>query len=40
MHTPTMVADLRVGGVERSYDHHFVCVGDAAGHADPMTGRK
>jgi hypothetical protein len=35
-----MVADVRVGGVERSYDWHFLCVGDAAGHVDPMTGRK
>lgn len=31
-------APLRCGGIERSYGDHFVIVGDAAGHIDPLTG--
>ncbi len=35
---PMKGAPLRCGGIERSYGDHFVIVGDAAGHIDPLTG--
>ncbi|MHA1829213.1 MAG: NAD(P)/FAD-dependent oxidoreductase [Candidatus Heimdallarchaeaceae archaeon] len=31
-------APLRLGGVKKSYANHFLVVGDAAGHIDPLTG--
>ncbi|NPD89017.1 MAG: geranylgeranyl reductase family protein [Asgard group archaeon] len=31
-------APLRLGGVKKSYSDHFLVVGDAAGHIDPLTG--
>jgi geranylgeranyl reductase family protein len=31
-------APLRLGGVKKSYSNHFLVVGDAAGHIDPLTG--
>jgi menaquinone-9 beta-reductase len=31
-------APLRLGGIPRSYGDHFLIVGDAAGHIDPLTG--
>jgi len=31
-------APLRLGGIVRSYGNHFLIVGDAAGHIDPLTG--
>ena len=33
-----VVAPIRCGGVERSYDKQLLLVGDAAGHVDPLTG--
>ncbi len=35
---PINAAPLRLGGVKKSYDDHFLVVGDAAGHIDPLTG--
>eukprot|EP01104_Vermistella_antarctica_P010761 TRINITY_DN2899_c0_g1_i2.p1 TRINITY_DN2899_c0_g1~~TRINITY_DN2899_c0_g1_i2.p1 ORF type:complete len:509 (+),score=70.27 TRINITY_DN2899_c0_g1_i2:390-1916(+) len=35
--SPFQSAPLRLGGVDRSFTHHFVVVGDAAGHVDPLT---
>lgn len=31
-------APLRLGGIARSFGDHFLIVGDAAGHIDPLTG--
>jgi len=31
-------ASLRFGGVEKSFDDHFLIIGDAAGFIDPLTG--
>jgi menaquinone-9 beta-reductase len=31
-------APLRLGGIPSSYGDHFLIVGDAAGHIDPLTG--
>lgn len=31
-------APLRIGGIKRSFGDHFLIVGDAAGHIDPLTG--
>lgn len=31
-------APLRLGGIGRSFGDHFLIVGDAAGHIDPLTG--
>jgi geranylgeranyl reductase family protein len=31
-------APLRLGGIARSFGDHFLIIGDAAGHIDPLTG--
>jgi flavin-dependent dehydrogenase len=31
-------ASLRLGGIPKSYDHHLLIIGDAAGFIDPLTG--
>jgi len=31
-------APLRLGGIQRSFGDHFLIIGDAAGHIDPLTG--
>jgi len=31
-------ASLRLGGIPKSYGHHLVIIGDAAGFIDPLTG--
>lgn len=33
-------ASLRLGcqGIKQSYGDHFLIIGDAAGHIDPLTG--
>jgi geranylgeranyl reductase family protein len=36
--TRPQACEMRVGGVERSYADSFLVVGDAAGHADPLSG--
>jgi geranylgeranyl reductase family protein len=36
--TPSKFAPMRVGGVPKSYGHHFLVIGDAAGQVDPLTG--
>jgi flavin-dependent dehydrogenase len=36
--SPFQSCTMRVGGVPRSYSDHFLVVGDAAGHVDPLTG--
>ena len=33
-----VAAPLRLGGVAKSYSDHFLVIGDAAGHIDPLTG--
>eukprot|EP01114_Cavostelium_apophysatum_P012860 TRINITY_DN2983_c0_g1_i2.p1 TRINITY_DN2983_c0_g1~~TRINITY_DN2983_c0_g1_i2.p1 ORF type:complete len:536 (+),score=57.04 TRINITY_DN2983_c0_g1_i2:125-1732(+) len=36
--SPMKSALIRTGGVAKSYGNHFLCVGDAAGHVDPLSG--
>jgi len=31
-------APLRVGGVPQTVGDHFICIGEAAGYVDPLTG--
>eukprot|EP01115_Flamella_aegyptia_P000251 TRINITY_DN10374_c0_g1_i2.p1 TRINITY_DN10374_c0_g1~~TRINITY_DN10374_c0_g1_i2.p1 ORF type:complete len:505 (-),score=274.54 TRINITY_DN10374_c0_g1_i2:32-1546(-) len=31
-------ATLRLGGIEKSFGHHLIIIGDAAGFIDPLTG--
>jgi len=35
---PIQCAPMRTGGVPRSVADHFICIGDAAGQIDPLTG--
>jgi hypothetical protein len=35
-----VVAPIRCGGVPKSYSKQLLLVGDAAGHVDPLTGKR